>query len=642
MKGGESFGINNISFGNIIIALNNYKFYIKLQYTDESDEDKNGVYYFIFDLKDNDIITSYGFTNKILVNGNLDIRNSKTFLDLDLNKSKEYELFLKGKAYKSLDNSTAEISFNEKDGIPSGLEIALAQNEVPKYILTFGIQQKQEIPGKGERNLPKECTLDDLKTYIKDQKSSIEEYNKDKKDDNKDLVVENQLKLFTCITFLIDSMDTPTITEVYNLLNDTNNLILDDTNRSSYTGILSNLTRKIKSIDKTILTPVKAPLQQSNQQIGQQTNQQKQVKKKVDEVNKDLLLSDNYTPKIKEKLVETLNNIISNKDVSQKAYNYLFGKLIQGNYMDSQNKINEMGKVIANAYRRTIINLVKNKKMSLQFNSATGQKPLNFSTTYSSIINVLEAQNIKTIDELDSNWNTLLPSIVESILSIKKGGATENCKVILENNEDDIKNISEFGEPIIYIDNNKSNIVGLNSKYNKIPVFGYLTVGKQLMLILLELQTNQRVSFKQQQTRTEKAKAMLYEFAMRNPAAAAGFATILANGVTKILIESGIPGLRDIPHVKDLVTKILSGLVGDWVAPYLTTWLPSADRNKTGIFSFAPGEPTSAYEAPSGITSSAINSSSNSTTTLGGKMKKSRKSTKKSKRTRKTKKNRKK
>jgi len=644
MKGGESFGINNISFGNIIIALNNYKFYIKLQYTDESDEDKNGVYYFIFDLKDNDIITSYGFTNKILVNGNLDIRNSKTFLDLDLNKSKEYELFLKGKAYKSLDNSTAEISFNEKDGIPSGLEIALAQNEVPKYILTFGIQQKQEIPGKGERNLPKECTLDDLKTYIKDQKSSIEEYNKVKNDTNEKSVVENQPKLFTCITFLIDSMDTPTITEVYNLLNDTNNLILDDTNRSSYTGILSNLTRKIKSIDKTILTPVKAPLQQSNQQIGQPTNQQKQiqkqVKKKVDEVNKDLLLSDNYTPKIKEKLVETLNNIISNKDVSQKAYNYLFGKLIQGNYMDSQNKINEMGKVIANAYRRTIINLVKNKKMSLQFNSATGQKPLNFSTTYSSIIKVLEAQNIKTIDELDSNWNTLLPSIVESILSIKKGGATENCKVILENNEDDIKNISEFGEPIIYIDNNKSNIVGLNSKYNKIPVFGYLTVGKQLMLILLELQTNQRVSFKQPQTTTEKVKAMLTEFAIRNPAAAAGLATILANGVTKILIESGIP----VPHVKDLVTKILSFLVGDWAAPYLLAWLPSADRNKTGIFSAAPGEPTSAYEAPSGITSSAINS--NSTTTLGGKIKKSRKSrksTRKSKKyTRKTKKNRKK
>ena len=47
MKGGESFGINNMSFGNIIIALNNYKFYIKLQYTNSDQEEtpKSGIYY---------------------------------------------------------------------------------------------------------------------------------------------------------------------------------------------------------------------------------------------------------------------------------------------------------------------------------------------------------------------------------------------------------------------------------------------------------------------------------------------------------------------------------------------------------------------------------------------------------------------
>ena len=656
MKGGESFGINNISLGNIIIALNNYNFYIKLQYTDENDKDKNGVYYFIFDLKDNDIITSYGLTNKILVNGNLDIRNSKTFLDLDLNKSNEYELFLKGKAYKSLDDSTAQISFNEKDGIPSGLEIALAQNEVPKYILTFGIQQKQEIPGKAERNLPTACTLDELNTYISDQKSNIQTYNTDKNDLNKDLVLTNQTKLFTCITFLIDSMDTPTITEVYKLLNDTNNLILDDSaSMSSYTGILANLTRKIKTIDKTILTPVKGPIkpisqppsnqQQPNQSTGQNTTQPTQGKKKSGEDdNKTLLLSNIYDDKLQSQLTDTLSQTISNKGIAENAYNYLFKTLKTQNYIDEQNNINEMGKVIANAYRRVIIKLVKN-----------GITNLYFPNIYSSIIDVLKEKNITTMEMLDSNWASLLPFIIQANSKINQkkmiGGATANCKVILENNEDDIKNISEFGEPIIYINNNKSNIVGLNSKYNKIPVFGYLTVGKQLMLILLELQTNQRVSFKQQQTKTEKAKAMLYEFAVRNPAAAAGIATIFANGITKILIESGIPYANNLPHVKEVVTYILSGLVGDWVAPVLTGWLPSADRNKSSSSSDSSsaytnfqGNSTSSYQGPSGITSSAI--PLNSTTALGGKMiksRKSRKSTRKSKKyTRKSKKNRKK
>ena len=52
MKGGESFGINNTSFGNIIIALNMFKYYIKVDYTEKKDSPENGVYYFIFNLNE--------------------------------------------------------------------------------------------------------------------------------------------------------------------------------------------------------------------------------------------------------------------------------------------------------------------------------------------------------------------------------------------------------------------------------------------------------------------------------------------------------------------------------------------------------------------------------------------------------------
>ena len=134
MKGGESFGINNMSFGNIIIALNNYKFYIKLQYTNSDQEEtpKSGIYYFVFDLKKNNMVTSFGLPDKILVDGNLDTNISKTSLDIGLNNG-VLKLYLDGKAYKNTNNT---ITFNEDDGLNSNLQIFDSKTG-PQYILTF-------------------------------------------------------------------------------------------------------------------------------------------------------------------------------------------------------------------------------------------------------------------------------------------------------------------------------------------------------------------------------------------------------------------------------------------------------------------------------------------------------------------------
>jgi len=167
------------------------------------------------------------------------------------------------------------------------------------------------------------------------------------------------------------------------------------------------------------------------------------------------------------------------------------------------------------------------------------------------------------------------------------GGKNPNSTVIIENNTDNL-NISEFGEPIIYIKPSKKSVTvsDISGKdKDNIPVFGYLTIGKELLLKLLSMQTNQNVLFKKQQSTYEKSKSILFDYAQKNPGITILVATLLTNGLTKAMIESGIPGLKSIPHVKDVVTSICSNIFGDWVGPYLAVWMPSADKSKSTVWS---------------------------------------------------------
>ena len=175
MKGGDSFGMNNATFGNIIIALNMFKYYIKVQYSNDSEKDKNGVYFFIFDLNENNFVTSYGLTNDILVNGNLDIRNSKSFLDLGINQ-KKYEALLSGKAYKKIGESDL---FNEESGIDSTLKINIKENEIPYITLLLGEIQIPGTPNKLGTNIPANNNIESLQKLIENHNRSLEDYEKD-------------------------------------------------------------------------------------------------------------------------------------------------------------------------------------------------------------------------------------------------------------------------------------------------------------------------------------------------------------------------------------------------------------------------------------------------------------------------------
>ena len=585
MKGGNSFNINSVSFGNIVLALNNYKFYIKLNYKDSTDIDntngKNGIYYFIFDLKNNQMISSYGLTNKIIVNGNLDIRNSKTFLDMNLNSENQYELILNGKAYKSISdttNNTDEIEFDENDGIQSTLQMFLSENEIPNYILSLGLKPDQlpkELPGNGVVLKPGDCDTTKLNELMTEQTTYIGIYNSSEDKSNITQVIEsNQNDLFTCISSLMDSMDDDTIINVYNFLVDKNNFVNLDTISGKYVGITSAISRLIKSkklqIPKNTQVAPEAPTEKvtaaapQSQDIPQQT--------------KTLLLTTIYDEDLKQKLINSLGTKLKNNGIAQNAYDVLFTNLKNDNYIDSNdNTINEIGKIISVAYRKLIIQL---------YNGGTTLDNVSFRDLYQITNTYLSDNNIKDVKTLEDSWSNISQNILLQFNKLHKspmekkqegGGLTSNAIPIIENNSDDYTDIQQFSEPIIYLNKKqKDNVKSINTTdTNKIPVFGYLTIGKQLMIILLEIQTNNRVPFKYEKPSNsyEKAKNMLTGLLKRFPILGTTFLITVANALTKILIEAGVPMI----HVKTVVTTILTGLIGETTTWALTSWLPGAN-----------------------------------------------------------------
>jgi hypothetical protein len=211
MKGGENLGLNNSDLGNIILSLTNFDFYIKLQANNgvkvqPSDADGE-IYYFVFDLTDNNFVTEYGLFKDLLLNGNKPTILSKTFSEMK-DGAQGTEVKLEGKAYKqsatnklssatnkaSTSNvnfvdskgnlgqiskpnsatnkpSTSTVKFNEEEGLKSTLQININPSYVPFYKLTINgatpvnnafTASKQAKILTDDSSLDTECTLENI------------------------------------------------------------------------------------------------------------------------------------------------------------------------------------------------------------------------------------------------------------------------------------------------------------------------------------------------------------------------------------------------------------------------------------------------------------------------------------------------
>lgn len=592
MKGGESFGINNTSFGNIIIALNMFKYYIKVEYKDVDDALKNGVYYFTFSLNENNnLVTSFGLTNELIVNGNLDIRNSKTFLDLGI-KDSLYNLVLNGLSYKEVSKSRrdqdSDIDFEIESGIPSTLQIELAQNEIPKYILTLNpAAPKEKFTGTSNTIGNVTGPGQDMDSLIQTQKQLLTQYNQDKSDVNKDNLIANEKLLFLSINSSINSLDEQTLEELYKLLVDSKNFILEDELIQSYNGVLTIVSKKIPKEDKDRLTPKPKPKPKPRP-----APEPKADTKSVDSLtDKEVLLVDKLTPELKDKLVKMLNEKVNTENnatitsLIKRSYGELLEYLKGKQYINDTNDISPLAKIFLLFWRKFIININKEGKLNSDF---LGDY-LNLDNIFESINSVLKKHpEIDSPQKIESKWPDIFQEINEEFkvrneqtppVNTKVGGGVANSKVILVNNNNNDLNVSEFAEPIIYLTSKTPDKIvsfsQINSKGGKIPVFGYLTVGKQLMLKMLELQTNQKVSFKQEDSKLQKFKNL----ASANPMLVTGVATYIFNAIVNFGIERlGMDFYSVKEMVKSVCTSLFGPVAGFILATSVTWFLPDPKR----------------------------------------------------------------
>ena len=705
MRGGENFGVNNVSYGNIIVALNTFKYYIKLKYKDSIDDAKSGIYYFVFDINNNNQLTSsFGLTNALIVNGNINNRSSKTFLDLSMGEDKQFSLSLKGNAYKSTNSDT----LNATDGIPSELVIGIKKNEIPTFTLNLN-SYKGIFSGKfnelGDKGLSIESLDEDIKLFN-------EAYGKiEKEPESREVAIQLASKIFRTIFQFSKELATNTTGKWNSFLAgfEKNVLLEEDPELNTLyqraLGSIQNIRTPKQPVEKpakTTSAPATAPVPVPAKS-AKPAKPAKPASAPVPEpwTFKQLLNYDYYNfDSLANRFYDSIKGNSENeqyKEFSKKAFSKLKDFLTENKFLTGS-KVNDVGKVITILYQYILKQLIKSKGI---LNDDQLQQILNslLTLTYNenSYFNGIKTSQLANVWKYNKEFKTQINKILESINGEEEGegqdlkgenstavaaedeeepasqpvavseavvhpspppltatnyaedstikGGGNNATVIIENNTDNL-NISEFGEPIIYIKlsrNSGLNITGFGKDSNKIPVFGYLTVGKELLLKLLSMQTNNNVSFEAQAGTYESAKSYLAKYALNNPGITIMVATLLTNGITKAIIESGAPLARYFPHIKDIVTSICSNIFGDWVGPYLTMYMPSADRSKSPTLSETWSQiwPKQSGINPMGNLNETLPNSTgsilpNSTSSrLGGKIMK----TKKNKKSKKSKKN---
>ena len=658
MIGGNSFGVNNASLGNIIIALNMYKFYIKLKKNDD-----NKIYYFVFDLNNNnDLVNSFGLTDTILTNGNTPLRNSKTFLDLNGAKEKKFIITLKGIVYNSpissqFSSAGSEIEFIESSGAKGTLKISVAKKEntdanIPIFELIIGEMEEQIFRGESYSTplLPmSRYNLNSLINQLKEVKNeydAIDSTNVVLKQATLIRLKTREDELFSSINHLsINEFSDNDLVYLYKYLVGNKDL------REKYATKSSVILEKIKQRDAenknhllldqlkgvsviqppTIQDPTiqtqltmqqqldniknKVIVKLRNEILHQIIDQYKYIKN-VDGTEKLISPSNEGT----KKLIKKYNLVTSNN--AKNSINQLYEFLKTNNYINLENNaLNENGEKISNIFYNFIVYLISRNHKSESIISAEELSDIlnminetvltnpsdSVSKLFStSLLNYLtkqmhieeataiaeaaaateEAETYGQEEGLgDMGEEGLGPETSMSISGEKNarqfvqfggGDINQNAIIILENNTTNL-DISEFAEPVIYLvkdTSNLENVRTMGSDNPNIPVFGYLTVGKPLLLKLLEIQTNQRVSFAPEDSKYKKAINTILGFMQANPILTGGIVTSMLNELSIKIKTSELPYAENMPILKDALKTIITHIIGPNAAGW-AVWLLS-------------------------------------------------------------------
>ena len=571
MIGGNSFNISDATYGSLLVALNNMNYFIKLDYIPAIGAKKE-TYFFVFNLsKNNNIVNSFGLSNKLITNGNLNSRKSKTWLELDT-EDKKFIKIINGFAYK-VEPEMKDNNFDASLGIPSKLTIGMIgnakeNNERPGYKLELGVKEDEHFMGNSTKLgrptfLEQTNIMADMMNLINKRKE-FDAGNKSLIDKTSLATLENDF--FEKITR--DQVEVLTDEDVEKLMmfisNENNFLAKPEQGSNLNKAILSvaavyrkrfpNERKDIRDTQKEINDLKKLEKEEQREEQKQQETRTNIGSTKVSIFDKERLEASILTnlprtlPELtKQKIKEAINKL--NEDLASSP-----------ELMDINSKVlTPLGKTHVTGVKFGITNKIK--------------------TSQDNLIN-----------------DDILLDIVKSKRGSTGmiGGADfiPNATTILTPTLDEPNKISEYGEPIIYIippkdPTKRSRILQFSEMgTEKIPVFGYLTVGKQMLLKLLDLQTNLNAPFAEPETVTEKLKNSFLKFAAANPVLAFTIVGGIANAIGVAMAQSGIYGIKDIPTIKEVIISVFESIFGKglkssalWLS--LSTFMSDPDRTKS-------------------------------------------------------------
>ena len=599
MKGGNSFNISDATYGSLLLALNDMNYYIKLEY-EPTPGAKKETYFFVFNLsKNNNIINSFGLTNKLITNANIKSRISKTWLELDV----EGTAFIKrinGFAYK-VDPGMKDYNFDGSNGIPSKLTICMLgnaenNNEHPGYNLNLGDKVDEHFMS-GYNTLgdtPDTKYVDIIKTMtiLINEKKKFDAGNKSVKDTNTLLKLENDF--FKSITYnAVNALNDIPVEDLMEFVSKNQNFISNDTpefNRAI--GALSAVYRsrfpdERKDIQQELKEANKQKLQRINDLPKQSADKKVGLVPNLDNIKSNTSISTTKPSTFNPMMMIYVKSIIdslppmlpeSTKMQIKGAFQKWGGRMIQ-------DPNDPAAKWYREQIKADIINTIKNAPSNL--------------ITDEELNNIIFSKRNRSFME-GGDGASLADRVRETIGARAAAGFIANAKAILTPTLDYPDKLSEYGESIIYITPPKDSI--MRSKIvifsemgtDKIPIFGYLTIGKQMLLKVLEVQTNLNSPFDAPQSTGQKLKNAFTNLATYHPVMVASIVGVIANALGVALAESGIYGIKDIPTIKEIITGTFKTMLGDgivtsFILSPLYLVMNDADRTKAWFTKAMPG-----------------------------------------------------
>ena len=243
MKGGDPLGINDATLGNLIIALVNFKYYIKCKMNTK-------IYYFVFDLSKNDnMVNDYGVSKKLIENANELESLSKALLDLNVSNEEFYKIFT-GEVYDEEESQVNgdKIILSKNGAKKATLTIAADTNYVISYQLNIGetaissqIIQSTEKLGKPTLS---ECTEDNYNSGIELIKNNVNSYKSTNEYKLIKIITELEKLIFNCGQEIISELSPSNQEKMYNELTNSDNFLFvsDQPNISnSYFFLVENV-----------------------------------------------------------------------------------------------------------------------------------------------------------------------------------------------------------------------------------------------------------------------------------------------------------------------------------------------------------------------------------------------------------------